>query len=109
MDASYSYKSALRDTFDCFEAAGSPVIIDGWQTKPSFATYPIHGLDNIAPDGLIIPFAVRLTTVITPPKPSRRQATAILAMTPIGKNTLRIDPTDERFSAKSKDPFAVFA
>jgi 5-methyltetrahydropteroyltriglutamate--homocysteine methyltransferase len=51
------YKSALRDTIDRFEATGSPVITDGEQTKPSFATYPIHGLDNIAPDGVIIPFA----------------------------------------------------
>jgi 5-methyltetrahydropteroyltriglutamate--homocysteine methyltransferase len=51
------YKSALHDTIDRFEATGSPVITDGEQTKPSFATYPIHGLDNIAPDGVIIPFA----------------------------------------------------
>ncbi|HEU0184224.1 MAG TPA: cobalamin-independent methionine synthase II family protein [Blastocatellia bacterium] len=51
------YKSALRDTINRFEATGSPVITDGEQTKPSFATYPIHGLDNIAPDGVIIPFA----------------------------------------------------
>ncbi len=51
------YKSALRDAIDRFEATGSPVITDGEQTKPSFATYPIHGLDNIAPDGVIIPFA----------------------------------------------------
>jgi 5-methyltetrahydropteroyltriglutamate--homocysteine methyltransferase len=54
------YKSALRDTIARFEATGSPVITDGEQTKPSFATYPIHGLDNIAPDGVIIPFAARL-------------------------------------------------
>ncbi len=51
------YKSALHDTIDRLEATGSPVITDGEQTKPSFATYPIHGLDNIAPDGVIIPFA----------------------------------------------------
>jgi methionine synthase II (cobalamin-independent) len=51
------YKSALRDTIARFEATGSPVITDGEQTKPSFATYPIHGLDNIAPGGVIIPFA----------------------------------------------------
>src|SRR5262245_47249145 len=51
------YKSALRDTINRFEATGTPVITDGEQTKPSFATYPIHGLDNIAPDGVIIPFA----------------------------------------------------
>jgi 5-methyltetrahydropteroyltriglutamate--homocysteine methyltransferase len=51
------YKSALRDTIARFEAAGSPVITDGEQTKPSFATYPIHGLDNMASDGAVIPFA----------------------------------------------------
>ncbi|HXO29767.1 MAG TPA: cobalamin-independent methionine synthase II family protein [Thermoanaerobaculia bacterium] len=48
---------ALRDTIARFEATGSPVISDGEQTKPSFATYPIHGLDNLAPDGVTIPFA----------------------------------------------------
>src|ERR1700726_448513 len=48
---------ALRDTIARFEATGSPVITDGEQTKPSFATYPIHGLDNLAPDGVTIPFA----------------------------------------------------
>ncbi len=51
------YKSALHRTIDRFEATGSPVITDGEQTKPSFATYPILGLDNMAPDGVIIPFA----------------------------------------------------
>lgn len=48
---------AIRDTIDRFEATGSPVITDGEQTKPSFATYPIHGLENLAPDGVVIPFA----------------------------------------------------
>lgn len=48
---------ALRDTIQRFEATGSPVITDGEQTKPSFATYPIHGLPNLAPDGVVIPFA----------------------------------------------------
>ena len=49
--------AALRDTIARFEATGSPVITDGEQTKPSFATYPIHGLENLAPDGVTIPFA----------------------------------------------------
>lgn len=44
--------SAVRDTIDRFEATGSPLITDGEQTKPSFATYPIHGLKALAPDGL---------------------------------------------------------
>ena len=47
----------LRDTITLFEATGSPVISDGEQSKPSFATYPIAGLDNLAPDGVVIPFA----------------------------------------------------
>jgi 5-methyltetrahydropteroyltriglutamate--homocysteine methyltransferase len=51
------YDAALRDTVARFEATGSPVITDGEQTKPSFATYPIHGLETLAPDGVVIPFA----------------------------------------------------
>jgi len=50
------YEEALRDTIERFEATGSPVISDGEQTKPSFATYPLQGLDNLAPDGMTIPF-----------------------------------------------------
>jgi 5-methyltetrahydropteroyltriglutamate--homocysteine methyltransferase len=50
-------QEALRDTIERFETTGSPVITDGEQTKPSFATYPIHGLANLAPDGITIPFA----------------------------------------------------
>jgi 5-methyltetrahydropteroyltriglutamate--homocysteine methyltransferase len=49
--------SALRDTIERFEATGSPVISDGEQAKSSFATYPLEGLDNLAPDGAVIPFA----------------------------------------------------
>lgn len=48
---------ALRDTIERFEATGSPVISDGEQTKSSFATYPLEGLENLAPDGAMIPFA----------------------------------------------------
>lgn len=51
------YDSALRDTITRLEATGSPVISDGEQTKPSFATYPVHGLANLASDGMAIPFA----------------------------------------------------
>jgi 5-methyltetrahydropteroyltriglutamate--homocysteine methyltransferase len=50
-------ESALRDTISRLEKTGSPVITDGEQTKPSFATYPLSGLCNLAPDGVIIPFA----------------------------------------------------
>jgi 5-methyltetrahydropteroyltriglutamate--homocysteine methyltransferase len=48
---------ALRDTIRRFEESDSPLITDGEQTKPSFATYPIHGLENLGPDGVVIPFA----------------------------------------------------
>lgn len=51
------YDQALRETIEAFEATGSPVITDGEQTKPSFATYPFVGLQNLAPDGAVIPFA----------------------------------------------------
>lgn len=51
------YDAALRDTISRFEATGSSVITDGEQTKPSFATYPLQGLTNLAPDGAVIPFA----------------------------------------------------
>ena len=51
------YEAALIDTIKQFEATGSPVITDGEQTKPSFATYPIHGLNTLAAGGVTIPFA----------------------------------------------------
>ncbi|MGH7456950.1 MAG: 5-methyltetrahydropteroyltriglutamate--homocysteine methyltransferase, partial [bacterium] len=51
------YNAAILNTIQLFEATGSPVITDGEQTKPSFATYPIHGLANLASDGVTIPFA----------------------------------------------------
>jgi 5-methyltetrahydropteroyltriglutamate--homocysteine methyltransferase len=49
--------AALRDTLARFEETGSPTITDGEQTKPSFATYPLSGLNNLAADGVVIPFA----------------------------------------------------
>src|SRR5208282_5208103 len=49
--------AALRETIARLEETGSPVITDGEQTKPSFATYPLAGLTNLAPDGPIIAFA----------------------------------------------------
>lgn len=33
------------------------MITDGEQGKASFATYPLHGLATLAPDGVVIPFA----------------------------------------------------
>jgi 5-methyltetrahydropteroyltriglutamate--homocysteine methyltransferase len=50
-------EAAVRDTIARFEGTGSPIITDGEQTKPSFATYPLSGLRNLAPDGVVIPFA----------------------------------------------------
>lgn len=56
-DLNKLFESALVDTIQRFEATGSPVITDGEQTKPSFATYPISGMTQLAPDGVVIPFA----------------------------------------------------
>jgi 5-methyltetrahydropteroyltriglutamate--homocysteine methyltransferase len=50
------FDGAVRDTIRRFEETGSPVITDGEQRKPSFATYPVHGLKNLAPGGVTIPF-----------------------------------------------------
>jgi 5-methyltetrahydropteroyltriglutamate--homocysteine methyltransferase len=55
MDAAYA--DALHDTIQQLEQTGSPIITDGEQTKPSFATYPLTGLQHLAPDGVVIPFA----------------------------------------------------
>src|SRR6202049_247795 len=52
------YEDAIRDTIDLFEATGSPVVTDGEQRKHhNFATYCVHGLPNMAPDGFRIPFS----------------------------------------------------
>jgi 5-methyltetrahydropteroyltriglutamate--homocysteine methyltransferase len=52
------YEEAIKDTIEQFEATGSPVITDGEQRKyHNFWTYPVHGLENTAPDGFRIPFA----------------------------------------------------
>lgn len=51
------FDEAVMETIKRFEETGSPVITDGEQSKPSFATYPISGLQNLAPDGVVIPFA----------------------------------------------------
>ena len=46
----------MLDTLQRFEATGSPIITDGEQRKPSFATYPVAGLTDLAPGGVTIPF-----------------------------------------------------
>ncbi len=48
---------AVCDTVRRLEEIGSPVVTDGEQAKPSFATYPLTGLNRLAPDGVVIPFA----------------------------------------------------
>jgi 5-methyltetrahydropteroyltriglutamate--homocysteine methyltransferase len=52
-----AYEAAVTDTIRRFEETGSPIITDGEQRKSSFATYPLDGIDNLAPDGAVIPFA----------------------------------------------------
>jgi 5-methyltetrahydropteroyltriglutamate--homocysteine methyltransferase len=57
-DLAALYENAIRDTIERFEATGSPIITDGEQRKyHNFATYCVHGLPNMAPDGLRIPFS----------------------------------------------------
>jgi len=62
------FDAAVRDTIEQLEAAGSPVVTDGEQRKPSFVTYPIDGLETLASDGVPITFAdghVRQLPVLT--------------------------------------------
>jgi 5-methyltetrahydropteroyltriglutamate--homocysteine methyltransferase len=48
---------ALSETIKTLETLGSPVLTDGEQGKPSFATYPLDGSVALAGDGVVIPFA----------------------------------------------------
>ncbi|HYW49598.1 MAG TPA: cobalamin-independent methionine synthase II family protein [Gemmatimonadaceae bacterium] len=51
------YRDATIDTLRRFEETGSPVISDGEQRKyQNFATYAVHGLENMAPDGFRLQF-----------------------------------------------------
>jgi 5-methyltetrahydropteroyltriglutamate--homocysteine methyltransferase len=54
MDAAFD--SAVKDTIERFTATGSPMLSDGEQTKSSFVTYVMDGLENLAPGGVTIPF-----------------------------------------------------
>ena len=49
--------AAVLDTIRRFEKTESPVITDGEQAKPSFATYPLSGVSGLASDGVTIAFA----------------------------------------------------
>ena len=48
---------AIKETLNLFEQTGSPIVADGEQSKPSFATYPIHGMKQLSTNGVVIPFA----------------------------------------------------
>jgi 5-methyltetrahydropteroyltriglutamate--homocysteine methyltransferase len=48
---------AVADTISRLEELGSPVVSDGEQSKPSFATYPVAGSKDLDLDGVVIPFA----------------------------------------------------
>ncbi len=50
------FERAVSETISFLEATGSTIITDGEQSKPSFLTYPIDGMDGLAPDGVVIPF-----------------------------------------------------
>ncbi|HXW56307.1 MAG TPA: cobalamin-independent methionine synthase II family protein [Candidatus Cybelea sp.] len=50
-------EATIKETIRRLEETGSPVLTDGEQTKPSFVTYPLVGVDNLASDGVTIPFA----------------------------------------------------
>lgn len=48
---------AVRDTVRRLQSAGSPMVTDGEQCKPSAMTYPIAGLRNLAETGADIRYA----------------------------------------------------
>ncbi|MDH6126347.1 cobalamin-independent methionine synthase II family protein [Kitasatospora sp. GP82] len=50
-------QEAVKDTIARLEDLGSPVVTDGEQAKTSFVTYPLEGLTNLDPAGVVIPFA----------------------------------------------------
>ncbi len=50
------FDEAVKETIQRLETTGSPILTDGEQTKTSFVTYPLDGLDNLASDGVVIPF-----------------------------------------------------
>ncbi|MCX4681848.1 cobalamin-independent methionine synthase II family protein [Streptomyces sp. NBC_01433] len=56
-DLAKQQEQAVAETLARLEQSGSPVLVDGEQAKPSFATYPVAGLDSLSPDGVVIPFA----------------------------------------------------
>jgi hypothetical protein len=68
---------ALRETIARLEETGSPVITDGEQTEPSFATYPLAGVGNLTPNGVVIPFTERSSACLDDKSLSRGGQMAI--------------------------------
>nr|WSW69477.1 cobalamin-independent methionine synthase II family protein [Streptomyces sp. NBC_00995] len=56
-DLAKQQEQAVAETLAQLERLDSPVLVDGEQSKPSFATYPVAGLDSLSPDGVVIPFS----------------------------------------------------
>lgn len=50
------YEDAVNDTLMELEKTGSTIITDGEQTKPSFITYPLAGMENLTSEGMKINF-----------------------------------------------------
>ena len=92
------FEQAVRSTIAELEATGSPVVTDGEQRKPSFATYPIHGLDTLAGNGVVIPFADGLADLIDEAEADIRGCLEA------GAYNVQIDFTEARLSLKL-DPF----
>src|SRR5215467_6867912 len=59
-----AYDKATEETIQLFEATGSPIITDGEQRKPSFATYPVAGGENISSNGLVVVFSDEHTRIL---------------------------------------------
>ncbi len=59
-----AYDLATEETIRKFEATGSPIITDGEQRKPSFATYPVAGGRNIVSGGLVVNFSDKHTRTL---------------------------------------------
>jgi len=59
-----AYNAATEDTIREFERTGSPIITDGEQRKPSFATYPVTGGRNISSGGLVVTFSDLHTRIL---------------------------------------------
>ena len=55
-ELSRAMERAVAETIAAMEATGSPIVTDGEQSNPSFATYPLAGLATLSPDGVVIPF-----------------------------------------------------